>query len=137
MMKRLRALGWLGLTLLPAVVFAGIERPYQPKQFDELTAVGAPVVVSVQASWCPTCRVQAPILSRLMRDPLFANYTVFVVDFDKDRAALRRFRVIKQSTMIVFRGRTEVGRSIGDTNPTSIRNLMLRMGESASAGAKP
>jgi len=65
----------------------------------------------------------------------FKSYTMFIVDFDKDRAALKRFPVIQQSTMIVFRGTQEVGRSIGDTNPASIRALMLlAQGPAAGAG---
>lgn len=132
-MRRSRGLGWIGLALLPVLAFAGVERPYQASTFDALAKAGAPVVVSVRASWCPTCRAQAPILSRLLRTPSFAHYTLLVVDFDQDHAALRRFRVIEQSTIIVFRGGIEVGRSIGDTHPASIRGLMLR----ASVASQP
>lgn len=114
------------LATIPLIAFAGPVEPYQAARFDALTAQGKPVVVAVHASWCPTCRVQAPIQRRLMASAPFKDYTMFIVNFDRDRAALRRFHVAMQSTMIVFRGTQEVGRSIGDTNEASLRALMLR-----------
>jgi hypothetical protein len=49
-----------------------------------------------------------------------------IVDFDKDTDVLKRFHVAKQSTMIVFRGKTEVGRSVGDTQRASLEALMRK-----------
>ena len=116
---------WLALlAILPAIALAGPIEPFDATRFDALTAQGRPVVVAVHANWCPTCRAQQPILSQLMASASFKGYTLFVVDFDKDRAALRRFHVVQQSTIIVFRGTQEVGRSIGDTNPARLRALM-------------
>lgn len=37
---------------------------------------------------------------------------------------MRRFNVQKQSTLIVFKGNQETGRSTGDTNATSIQALL-------------
>jgi thiol-disulfide isomerase/thioredoxin len=91
-----------------------------------LTASGKPVVIAVHASWCPTCKTQIPIQTELMQSPEFKDYTMFIVDFDKDTDVLKRFHVAKQSTMIVFRGKTEVGRSVGDTQRASLEALMLK-----------
>jgi len=49
---------------------------------------------------------------------------VFNVDFDRQRDALQRFRVQFQSTMIVFKGTQEVGRSTGETDPGAIQALL-------------
>ena len=109
-----------------ALSLANPLQPFDAKAFDALTASGKPVVVAVHASWCPTCKAQKPIQTALMQDPKFKDYTMFVVDFDKDTEALKRFHVIKQSTLIVFKGKTEVGRSIGDTERSSMEALMLK-----------
>jgi thioredoxin 1 len=126
-MKRMPAIAVL-LILLAVPVFsqAAELQPYDARTFDALTVQGKPIVIAVHASWCPTCKVQEPIQRELMRMPEFRNYTLFVVDFDSNAAALKRFHVIKQSTMIVFKGKTEVGRSIGDTQRASLEALMLR-----------
>lgn len=116
-------LAWL---VVPALASAGDLQPFSGKQFDQLQAAGKPVVVVVHATWCPTCKAQLPIQTALMHSPEFQGYTMFTVDFDADQALLKRFSVIKQSTMIVFKGKTEVGRSIGDTQRDSIEALMLK-----------
>ena len=83
-----------------------------------------PILVDVTASWCPTCRAQKPILARLLAEPRFAEIAAFEVDYDRQKDIVRRFEVRMQSTLIVFRGRDELGRSVGDTNPASIRSLL-------------
>jgi hypothetical protein len=50
---------------------------------------------------------------------------VFNVDFDSQKDLLREFRVQFQSTMIVFKGATEVGRSTGETDPAKIQTLLM------------
>ena len=39
---------------------------------------------------------------------------------------LRALNVQSQSTLVVFKGKQEVGRSAGDTNPTSITALVAK-----------
>jgi hypothetical protein len=54
------------------------------------------------------------------------NLVVYEVDFDTAKETLRRFRVQTQSTLIVFKGKDEVGRSTGDTDPARIRALVAK-----------
>lgn len=105
---------------------AGEIKRYDQTAFDTLAAQGKPIVVAVHADWCPVCKVQEPIQADLMASPAFKDYTLFNVDFDTEKTVLRGFRVTRQSTMIVFRGSTEVGRSIGDTKKESIEALLLK-----------
>ena len=57
-----------GLALLTAVVaisapaLAADFRPYSAAALQAARAEGRPVVVHVYASWCPTCRAQAPLI---------------------------------------------------------------------------
>ena len=78
----------------------------------------------MSASWCPICKAQAPILSRLRSDPRFKELVSFDIDFDSHKDLLKKFNVQKQSTLIVYRGRREIGRSTGDTNAGSIEALL-------------
>lgn len=124
-MKRL-LLGMALALLAPGLASAGSIEAYNAAEFNNLTAAGKPVVVAVHASWCPVCKAQKPIQSQLMQSETFRAYTLLIVDFDHDPQALARFHVGQQSTMIVFKGKTEVGRSIGDTHADSIKALMLK-----------
>jgi thioredoxin len=105
---------------------AADEKPFDQAAFAAAQQAGKPILVHVTAPWCPTCKAQAPILSRLMSDPRFKNLVTFDVDFDTQKELLGKFQVRLQSTMIVFKGKQETGRSTGDTNPGSIEALLAK-----------
>jgi thiol-disulfide isomerase/thioredoxin len=113
------------LAIGPAAVAAD-SRPFDVKSFEAAQAAGKPILIDVYAPWCPICKAQAPILARLGKEPKFRNLVTFKVDFDSQKDALRRFKVHKQSTLIVFKGRQEAGRSTGDTNAASISALLAK-----------
>jgi thiol-disulfide isomerase/thioredoxin len=98
--------------------------PYTPEAFDSAVAAGKPILVEIHATWCPVCKKQAPILSDLEKNQKFDDLVVVHVDFDAQKDAVRRFGAQMQSTLIVFKGGKEAGRSVGDTNPDSIAALL-------------
>jgi thiol-disulfide isomerase/thioredoxin len=85
---------------------------------------GKPIIVHITASWCPTCAAQRPILARLESQPEFRDLLVFNVDFDTQKDVVREMHARMQSTIVAFRGEKEVGRSVGDTKPDSLRALL-------------
>jgi thioredoxin 1 len=87
-------------------------------------AAGKPILVEITAPWCSTCKAQKPILSELTKDPKFKNLVTLELDFDSQKDALRALNARSQSTLIVFKGKTETGRSVGDTNKASIAKLL-------------
>ena len=116
----------VALTMLPmaALALSPGNKPYNQPQFDAAQAAGRPILVEVTAPWCSVCEAQAPILARLKGDPKFKDMAAFEIDFDSQKDLLRKLNVRSQSTLIVFRGKAEVGRSTGDTNPASIAALL-------------
>jgi len=112
-------LGYLFLTLAN-VVFAG-EVPYNKAEFDKRMVTGEPTVVYLHATWCPTCKVQQPIVDRLSSDAEFKSLTVFEADFDTETALKKSLRITQQSTFVVFKGGHEVARSTGQTAEPVIR----------------
>jgi len=93
--------------------------------FDRLLKEGKPVLVAVHADWCATCRAQEIFLKDLLKTPPYNNLQVLRVDFDRQKEAVRAFKVRMQSTLIVFKNGNEVGRSTADTDRESVA-LMLR-----------
>jgi len=129
----LRALhALLGLTLcaLAAAVLLALSvvghaaQPFDDQSFKQAQAAGKTILVDVTASWCPTCRQQRPIVEQIEKEK--PNLVVYEVDFDTAKDTLKRFRVQHQSTLIVFKGTKEVGRSTGDTDATRIRELVAK-----------
>jgi thioredoxin 1 len=97
---------------------------YTQAAFEAAQAAGKPILVDVTAPWCPTCRTQAPIINSLMAKPEFKNVTVFTVDFDSQKDALAKLNVRSQSTLITFKGKTEVSRSAGETKADAIEKQL-------------
>jgi thioredoxin 1 len=116
------------VALLALVASAGLaaaaETPFSQEAFAAAQKAGKSIVLHVYAPWCPTCRAQEPILHRLEADPTFAAVVALRVDFDNQKDAVRALKARNQSTIIVFKGAAEVGRSVGDTNEKTIKDLL-------------
>jgi thioredoxin 1 len=107
-----------------ALAFATVTGPFDSGSFAAAQQAGRPILVAIHASWCPTCKAQKPILSELMAEPKFKDLIYFVVDFDSQKDAVKFFGARVQSTLIAFKGATETGRSVGDTERSSIAALL-------------
>ena len=97
---------------------------YSQQAFAAAQAAGKPILLHITAPWCPTCKAQKPILSKLETEPKFKGLVAFDIDFDTSKALLRELHVAQQSTLIVYKGSKEMGRSTGDTDPASIEALL-------------
>ena len=104
--------------------FATETKPFTADAFAAAQKAGKPILVAIHASWCPVCAKQKPILSELLSEPKFKDLTYFVVDFDSQKDAVNAFGARMQSTLIAFKGQGETGRSVGDTDRSSIAALL-------------
>ena len=119
------AAGILGATILVApATFAAERIDYTPAAFDAAQRAGKSILVEIHATWCPTCKAQAPILAALEKDQKFKDLLVVHVDFDSQKDAVNRFGARMQSTLITFKDGKETARSVGDTNRDSIAALL-------------
>jgi thioredoxin 1 len=121
-----RAVLPIALALMANLAAAGSRTGFTQAGFEAAQQEGKPILVEIIASWCPTCKAQAPILSGLRGDPKFKDLEVFSVDFDNQKDVVQSFKANKQSTLIVFKGSQEVGRSTGDTRKDSIEALLTK-----------
>ena len=126
-MRIANALVAIVLSSAVSVALAGEIKPYTDTEFDKLTTAGKPVMLDVSATWCPTCKAQKPILDSLMKHPSYKDVTMLTIDFDSAKPTLKKFKVNMQSTLVAFKGKTEVGRSVGDTSREGIEGLVKKM----------
>lgn len=110
----------------PTVVLSQISVSFSWEAFESAQKDGKPILLDVYAAWCPVCRIQRPIVEDLVLSDRFKDFVYFEIDFDRQKDVLRRLNAQKQSTLIVFKGSAEVGRSIGDTDRVSIEKLMTK-----------
>lgn len=100
--------------------------PFEQADFTQLLTQGKPVVLHFHADWCSTCRAQQAVLDDLMPLAEFKDLTVYRVNYDKEKAMLRSYKVRNQSTFIVFKNGKEVTRSTGETDSTAIAELLKK-----------
>ena len=98
--------------------------PFDEAAFIAAQKAGKPILIEVTAPWCPACKAQAPILSKLRQDPRFSELQTFTIDFDTGKALMQKFGVRLQSTLICFKGSVEAGRGTGETQPEWIEALL-------------
>jgi thioredoxin 1 len=115
----------LGLAVvLSSGLTVNAAQPYDEKSFNEAQAAGKTVLINVTASWCPTCKKQAPIIGAIEKER--PSLVVYEVDFDTAEDLLRRLQVRAQSTLIVYKGSKEVARSTAETDPGRLRAVVAK-----------
>jgi thiol-disulfide isomerase/thioredoxin len=97
---------------------------YDAAAFQAAVDAGKPILVHVTAPWCGECKAQKPIVAALADRAEFKTMTIFDVDFDTQKEALRRLNVPMQSTLVVFKEKVEVARAVGITRPEAIAAIM-------------
>src|SRR5215472_1022559 len=104
--------------------FATETKQFTQDEFAAAQKADKSIFVAIHATWCPTCKAQKPILSELMAESKFKDLVYFVVDFDSQKDTVNFFGAQMQSTLIAFKGEHETGRSVGDTDSSSIAALL-------------
>jgi thiol-disulfide isomerase/thioredoxin len=110
--------------LLALSVAALARQPYDAKAFEQAQVEGRTILIHIHASWCPTCRRQEPVVERLEKER--PGLVVYVVDYDRDKATLKKLGVTSQATLILFKGATEVGRLVYDADAGRIAALVSK-----------
>ncbi len=95
-------------------------KSYSAQALETEQAAGRAVSLHFHADWCPTCRAQEAVFKQWQGDASVPG-TLLVVDYDKERELKRTLNVRSQSTLIVYRGKTEKARSGGETDAGKLR----------------
>jgi thioredoxin 1 len=114
------------LVLTTSSAGAAERHPYDSAAFRHAVEAGKPVLVHVTAVWCGECRQQKPIVAALTAQSEYDALTIFDVDFDTQKDALRELHVPTQSTLIVYRNRAEVTRAVGITRRGAIEAVLKK-----------
>lgn len=125
MRRRVAAMLIASIVAIPAA-YAAEPQNFSSEAFKQAQAAGKPILIDVTASWCPTCKAQAPIIEELASRKKFESFVILEVDFDDQVDIVRELGARSQSTLIVFKGAVEVDRSVGETNPDAIEALMSK-----------
>lgn len=105
---------------------AAERQPYTPAALAAAQAKGRPVLVEVKAWWCPVCSSQGRTIKTTTDAPQYNDLLILSIDFDKQKAEWKALGAQKQSTLIGYRGRQEVGRVVYTTDKTVINALLAK-----------
>lgn len=113
----------LSVVVLPASAAMALE-DFDDDAFVAARSADKAIILDFAASWCVVCKVQELIFRR-------AEFSercliVFTIDFDKNAALKRRFGVSYPATLIVIRGKQEIGRLVGEARTQSIMRLIKK-----------
>lgn len=120
------ALAAIMVPLLPAGAFARHFSTYRADSFVKLLASGNPLVVHVHADWCAVCKAQIPVLDRILAGPAYKNVRAVRVNFDREKNFLTDHKVVRQSTILIFKGGKEIARLSYDPDPSRIEQTLAR-----------
>ena len=103
-----------------------IIKPFSDAELMAAQAAGKPVALHFHASWCPTCKAQTKAIDTFKNDPALDKLTLLTVDYDNSKELRKALNVRGQSTIIVYKGKTEVVRDAGETEAPALKALLLK-----------
>ena len=78
----------------------------------QVTGVRGSVLVDFTATWCPPCRVIAPVLEEIAREQA-GKLTILALDADDNMGITSRYGVMSFPTLLLFRDGQPVKQIIG------------------------
>ncbi|HMM70676.1 MAG TPA: thioredoxin family protein [Rhodocyclaceae bacterium] len=123
---------WLALLVLAAAVAispahaAGQSTPFTQADFEALQAENALILVDVAADWCPTCRKQKQVIDAFRTQHPQVDLHVLTVDFDTQKEWVKHFKAPRQSTLVVYKGRTQHWFAVAETRQEVIFEALLK-----------
>ncbi|MBT9383946.1 thioredoxin family protein [Pseudooceanicola sp. CBS1P-1] len=116
----------LAATLPGALRAAEID--YAPGLIGERLDRGEVLLLDFFAPWCTTCAAQQRVIEKLKAEnPAYGRAITFIkVDWDTYGQAqfARRMRIPRRSTLVVLKGKDELGRLVAETRESQIRALL-------------
>ncbi|MFG1648035.1 thioredoxin [Amycolatopsis sp. NPDC049252] len=100
----------------------------------EVLGGDVPVLVEFWATWCPPCRMIAPVLAELARERA-GTLTVRKINSDENPETTRSYQVMSLPTMILFRGGEPVLTIVGALPKARLEERLDRALEAQAAVA--
>jgi thioredoxin 1 len=100
--------------------------PFEAAAFQAARDSGKPVVLQVAATWCGPCQQMKRAVSELVERPEFKNVVIFEADYDLHKEDLRKLNAYHVTTLVVYRDKNEVERTVGEIRPEVIEAFLRK-----------
>ncbi len=88
----------------------------------EVTAYSGKVLVDFWATWCPPCKMLAPVVDEVAEE--VTDVKICKINVDEQPELAIKFRVANIPTLIVFNNGEEVNRSLGFIPKAAVMELI-------------
>ena len=95
---------------------------YSAEAFKAAISAGKTVMVAFHAPWCPVCRAQEPKVEALLGTE-YRDVVAFNVDYDTNVPLRKEMGVLRQATLILFKGSKEIARLEFKSDDASLREF--------------
>ena len=116
------------VTLAMPLAAQAAARDYAPDLLAAELAAGKTVFLDFRASWCSTCAAQGRVIEALLQEnPAYARAISFInVDWDRwgDGDLVKALTSPRRSTLVVLKGKAELGRVVAQTGKGEIKALL-------------
>ncbi len=113
---------FLGAMVWSASAWA--EVPFNLESFRQSQKMDEKIVLHFHADWCPTCKSQKKVLSKLNSEGFLNGLTIYNVDYDKESDFKKELKVTQQSTFVAFYGGVETGRAHGISSEADVKSFL-------------
>jgi thioredoxin 1 len=124
--RRILLAGMASSFLAASGAQAANKVPFEAAAFQAARDSGKPVVLEVAATWCGPCQQMKRAVSELVERPEFKNVVIFEADYDLHKEDLRKLNAYHVTTLVVYRDKNEVERTVGETQPEVIEALLRK-----------
>jgi thioredoxin 1 len=100
--------------------------PFDLTAFKAARDSGKPVVLQIAATWCGPCQVMKRTVSEIVERPEYRNVTIFEADYDANKEDLQKLNAYKVTTLVLYRNKKEVERTVGETRSEMIEPLLRK-----------
>ena len=81
------------------------------------------ILVDFYATWCPPCKMLAPVLEKISNSR--ADFDIMKVNIDENQDLAMKYKIEVVPTMVVFKDGKPVNKMVGLVNENEIVDLML------------
>ncbi|MDP4033870.1 MAG: thioredoxin family protein [Pseudorhodobacter sp.] len=132
---------WLSAAVTLAAPMARAGEPanmaqYSPELLAAELAAGKTVFLDFNATWCSTCAAQSRAIDALRAEnPGYEAISFINVDWDTWSGGdlVAQLNIPRRSTLVVLKGKAELGRIVADTRKANIKALLDTALAAASA----
>lgn len=94
-------------------------------QFDAIISENKNVLIDFYATWCPPCKMLAPVLEKLQDK--FDNVTIVKIDVDQNENISRKFKIMSIPTLVFFKDGENVLTEMGYKDEASLTAIFNKV----------